>query len=92
MDDCRAASALLLRPWIRGDDATGAIAALAEWIPVSVRHHLARGRGRPVSWQWKLVTVAWVMEQCGIHMLVGTNRQAALAHIEAQGLLATAST
>ena len=90
VDDCRAASALLLRPWIRGDDAAGAIAALAEWIPAHVRHHLTRGRGRPVSWQWRLTVIAWVMEQCGIHVLVGTNRQAALAHIEALGLLAAA--
>ena len=60
MNDCRAAAALLLRPWIRGDDAAEAIAALTGWIPDHVRHHLARGRGRPVSWQWRLMTVAWV--------------------------------
>ena len=36
------------------------------------------------------MTIAWMMEQCGIHTLVGTNRQAALAHIEALGLLAAA--
>ena len=89
--ECRAAAALLLRPWIRSDDGTGAIATIAGWIPAHVRHHLARGRGRPISWQGKLMTIAWMMEQCGIHALVGTNRQAALAHIEALGLLAAAS-
>ena len=90
MAECRAAAALLLRPWIQGDDGTGATAALARWIPAHVSHHLARGRGRPISWQWRLMTIAWMMGQCGIHTLVGTNRQAALAHIEALGLLAAA--
>ena len=58
----------------------GAIAALALWIPAHVSNHLARGRGRPTSWQWGFMTIAWVMEQCGIHTLVGNNRQEALAH------------
>ena len=33
--DCRAAASLLLRPWIQGDGGTGAIAALAQWIPTN---------------------------------------------------------
>ena len=86
-----AAAAHLLRPWAADGEGTGAIAALALWIPAHVSNHLARGRGRPISWQWRLMTVAWVMEQCGIHTLVGNNRQEALAHIEALGLLAAAS-
>ena len=48
--ECRAAAALFLRPWIQGDGGTGAIAAFARWIPAHVSHHLARGRGRPISW------------------------------------------
>ena len=36
------------------------------------------------------MTIAWVMEQCGIHTLVGSNRQVALAHIEALGFFAAA--
>ena len=38
------------------------------------------------------MTIAWAMEQCGIHKLVNSNRQVALAqaHIEALGLLAAA--
>ena len=95
MAECRAAAALLLRPWIQGESGAGAISALARWIPAHVGHHLARGRGRPISWQWtwqwRLMTIAWMMEQCGIGTLVETNRQVALAHIEALGLLAAAS-
>ena len=89
--DCRAAAALLLRPWTQGEEGTGAIAALARWILAHVSNHLARGRGRPVSWQWRLMTVAWVMLQCGIHTLISSNRQEALAHIEALGFFAAAS-
>ena len=37
------------------------------------------------------MTIAWAMEQCGIHMLVDSNRQVvALAHIEALGFFAAA--
>ena len=89
--DCRTAAAHLLRPWTADGEGTGAIAALARRIPAHVSNHLARGWSRRVSWQWKLMTVAWVMEQCGIHTLVGNNRQEALAHIEALGLLAAAN-
>ena len=37
------------------------------------------------------MTIAWIMEQCGIHTLIGDNRQDALAHIETLGFLAAAS-
>ena len=89
--DCRAAATLLLRPWVQGDEGAGAIANLARWTSAHVINHLARGRGRPISWQWRLMTVAWVMEQCGIHTLVSSSRQEALAHIEALGSLPAAS-
>ena len=36
------------------------------------------------------MAIAWAMEQCGIHTLVNSNRQVALAHIEALGFLAAA--
>ena len=88
--ECRAAAALLLPLWIQGDGGTGAIAALARWIPAHMSHRLARGQGRPISWQWRLMTIAWMVEQCGIHTLVGSNRQLALAHIEALGFPAAA--
>ena len=90
-DECRAAAALLIRPWLQGGRGENAIAAFARWIITHVQHHLGRGRGRPTSWQWRLTTIAWVMERCGIHELAGSSRQTALAHIEALGLLAAAS-
>ena len=69
--DFRSAASQLLQPWVIDGGCAGAIAALALWIPAHVSNHLALGRGRPTSWRWGLMTIAWVMEQCGIHTFVG---------------------